>query len=266
MMISQRDSAIAKVRERITRNLVRVAIKSRGYGYVCPVSKELSAALSVAPRRPEVATIFDVGSASGDYAAAALKLIPNAQIFAFEPSKPKFDALRDRFKDQPRVTCVPLALGSVTGEAAFFGPAEGSEMSSLIRRDLSLHGHHVRQVEVVEVVTLDDYVRDLGIEAISILKLDVEGNELEVLKGGIKTIRNIVDVVQFEFGGTSIDAGTYFRDYWNYFVDSNFDLSAIVRGGVMPIDEYSELEELMSYRNLLASRCATSSAARSRRL
>ena len=72
----------------------------------------------------------------------------------------------------------------------------------------------------VEIETLDGYCGAHGIERIDLLKIDVEGHELDVLRGGEATFsRRGVRLVTFEFGGCNIDTRTYVRDFWYFFMD-----------------------------------------------
>lgn len=53
------------------------------------------------------------------------------------------------------------------------------------------------------------------IENIDLLKLDVEGHELDVLQGSAEVFRaQIIEALTFEFFGSNIDSRTYFRDIW----------------------------------------------------
>ena len=51
------------------------------------------------------------------------------------------------------------------------------------------------------------------------MKIDVEGHELDVLKGFGELIKK-VRLIQFEFGGTNIDSKTYLRDFWEFFFET----------------------------------------------
>ena len=83
------------------------------------------------------------------------------------------------------------------------------------------------------------------------VKIDVEGAELSVLRGGLNVLKN-VKAVQFEFGGTAIDAKNYFRDYWNFFTGLNFKLYRYTPSGLLRIETYSEKEEVFEFMNYLA--------------
>ena len=75
-------------------------------------------------------------------------------------------------------------------------------------------------VEKVMCNRLDNIIVD---QKIDFIKIDVEGNEMRVLYGMEKIIRNI-KVLQIEFGGTWIDSRFFYRDLYDYLKKYNFDL------------------------------------------
>lgn len=85
----------------------------------------------------------------------------------------------------------------------------------------------------------------------NLIKLDVEGHELDVLSGG-KEILGKVEVVQFEFGGCNIDTKTYFQDFWYFFQALDFALFRVTPFGVRLIENYSEEDEYFRTTNFLA--------------
>jgi hypothetical protein len=106
------------------------------------------------------------------------------------------------------------------------------------------------RIETINVEKLDDWVHQNRIKP-DFVKIDVEGAELSVLRGGINVLKN-VKAVQFEFGGTAIDAKNYFRDYWNLFTELNFKLYRYTPSGLLRIETYSEKEEVFEFMNYLA--------------
>lgn len=71
--------------------------------------------------------------------------------------------------------------------------------------------------EPVRTERFEDYWRSvLKSRQIDLAKLDIEGHELNALRGFGNAI-NAVNVLQFEFGGCSIDTHTYFQDFWYFF-------------------------------------------------
>jgi hypothetical protein len=81
-----------------------------------------------------------------------------------------------------------------------------------------------------------------GIEHIDLLKLDVEGHELEVLKGAQQLFASgRVATVSFEFGGCNIDSRTYLRDFFEFFSARHMQLARVSTfGHLQPIANYDE--------------------------
>jgi Methyltransferase FkbM domain len=74
--------------------------------------------------------------------------------------------------------------------------------------------------------------------------VDVEGNELNVLKGASEMIRKgNIDFIQFEFGGTDIDSRTFFQDFY-YLLKDNYKIYRIYRNGLDPIRQYNQTQEI----------------------
>ena len=74
-----------------------------------------------------------------------------------------------------------------------------------------VHDDEGRGGEDAKVITLDDYCREQGIEKVSVLKIDVEGFEYEVIKGANKLLHEQwVDLVVVELG---VDPNGYFVFY-----------------------------------------------------
>jgi len=189
---------------------------------------------------PKTLMIFDVGANRGQYLQLALK--QNALIHAFEPSSAAFAELAKRFASNSNVVLNNLALGSQPGTQTLYYDVPGSELSSLYPRHVAHHGHSLTHKEPVEVDTLDNYCVMKGIEHIDLLKLDVEGHELEVLKGAQQLFASgRVATVSFEFGGCNIDSRTYLRDFFEFFSARHMQLARVSTfGHLQPIANYDE--------------------------
>ena len=140
------------------------------------------------------------------------------------------------------------------GELALFADAEQSGMTSVYNRDLQHINVSFTQHEVAAFTTVDAFSVDAGIGQIDLLKIDVEGHELAVLKGAARMIdEGHVRFIQFEFGGTSIDSRTYFRDFWQL-LSPRYTIYRIVGNGLRRIDAYTEFLEIFVTVNFLAER------------
>ena len=235
----------------ILRGLEKPVLKGLGKGYgTSSIDAETRCIEALLDR--DVRLCVDVGGNVGNYTAALLKRFPEARVVTFEPSSTNIALLRDRFGSEPRVTLVPAAVSSTAGEAQLFSDVPGSGLGSLTKRDLSHLNLSFEETESVQTIRLEDYWRDtLQGQRIDILKLDIEGHELDALQGAGEAIAS-TRAVQFEFGGTNIDTRTYFRDFWTFFKDHGFAIYRITPFGNLPIVKYSEREEVFTTTNFIA--------------
>jgi hypothetical protein len=108
--------------------------------------------------------------------------------------------------------------------------------------------------EIVEINTIDEFCSANGIRHIHFLKMDVEGNELNILYGAKQMIESdSIDFIQFEFGGCNIDSRTYFQDFF-YLLKDRYHIYRILKKGLFQIDTYSEKYEIFTTTNYLAQR------------
>jgi FkbM family methyltransferase len=126
--------------------------------------------------------ILDVGANDGESAIKFRAAFPSARIISFEPIASTFEDLKKNTRGRG-IETHKLALGAATKSETMY-VTRFSVTNSLVRPpDDQLVG-----VEQVDVVTLDDFVRDQKIRNIGLLKIDAEGFDLEVIKGAAKTL------------------------------------------------------------------------------
>lgn len=194
----------------------------------------------------------DIGANVGLYSSALLHRWPKANAIAFEPSDHCQGPLVELQRKFRNLVVEQIALGSQSGSSVLYFDRPGSGHASLHKRDLGFMGLSFEGTEEVAVRRLDDALRDRGIRPI-FLKLDVEGHELEVLRGAEESIQT-VQLVQFEFGGTSIDAGTRWRDYWTFFNVRGFSIFRLTPTRLLKVVRYSEEDELPLFATYFAVR------------
>jgi FkbM family methyltransferase len=142
--------------------------------------------------------VFDVGAHVGDRTACFRRL--GARVIAVEPQRDCATLLREEFGDDPDVRIVEAALGAQRGRARLHRNEANPTVSTLSRdfieaaRDADGWRDQVWTSETdVNVITLDDLVDQHG--APGFIKLDIEGFELQALKG----LSTAAPVLSFEF-------------------------------------------------------------------
>jgi FkbM family methyltransferase len=196
--------------------------------------------------------IFDVGANRGAYARMVLDELRDfkLRLHLFEPSGDTYQELCRAIHDD-RVVANNSALGDSVGTAVLHTSTVHSSLASLYARELP-HELRLSGTETVALDTLDRYCGAGSIEQIHLLKLDVEGHELFVLRGGQSMLSaGRIRLIQFEFGGANIDSRTYFRDFWQL-LSPCFSLFRIMKDGLYPVSEYRATLEQFVYSNYLA--------------
>ncbi len=199
-------------------------------------------------------TLFDVGANVGEFTLEILEAFHDKSfhLYAFEPSSRAHAQLKQRVPDLPYVHLQHAGLSDHEGTASLFFPDEGSALASLHQRDLSHINQTFGKKEEVSITTVDQFCRKNNIEYIHLLKIDVEGHELAVLKGAREMMaRNAIEVIQFEFGGTSLDSRSYFKDFFNL-LSSKYKIHRILPKGLRELPVYSEKLEIFQSANYLA--------------
>lgn len=143
--------------------------------------------------------IFDVGANHGDFARAAAAVYPNAQIWLFEPQPALVPSLRELAGPQHgRWHVEPIGLGNVDGTlglqiAADDGIASFVGFSQAYQR-ANPDGERIQSVQT-QVKRLDTFCTQSGIKSISVLKIDVEGLEFDVLAGADNMLRSTTAII-----------------------------------------------------------------------
>jgi FkbM family methyltransferase len=130
---------------------------------------------------------FDVGANIGEFTALAGHCVGRAgQVHAFEASPRTFSQLVDNvaLNRLQNVRLVECAVSSDNGVREFFlSPGIASGSSSLA----PAHDYSGQSVKV-RAVTLDSYVEENGVPSVNVVKLDIEGAELEAVKGASRLL------------------------------------------------------------------------------
>jgi 31-O-methyltransferase len=170
-------------------------------------------------------TVLDVGANVG-VASAFFAIEGAGVVHGFEPVAPIYELLRENISQFPACVAHNVGLGAraTTAEITFYRGANA--MSGLhadpdrdrefVRARMLAHGLSVSRVEAevrdrfvpetltCELRTLSDVVGDLGLDRVDLLKIDVEGAELDVLLGldppGWRRVAQVVCEVNDELG------------------------------------------------------------------
>ena len=205
----------------------------------------------------QMETVFDVGANKGEWTVQARRLFgAGTQIFAFEPVPETHAFLTKQLGALPasgRTYAIHLALGDTDGTATMHVSGHLAGSNSIFQR----HGTHVQsaRTEQVPLQRGDSFCRERAIRRINLLKIDTEGNEMAVLHGfDAMLAKQAIDVIQFEYGGTWIDARAYLGDSFAYLQPRGYRLGKIYPANLAFYDNYDQRMDNFAYSNWIAVR------------
>ncbi len=153
-------------------------------------------------------TIFDVGAHRGESLAFFKAIYPEAKVFSFEPNPSEFEFLSEVAEGYNDVEVFDFAIGEKVGVAQFFRQ-DDSHLGSLLRVNVDStdslgYAKNARNESIdVRVETIDSFCQQFGLDEIALLKIDVQGAEVQVLKGAKRMLRRTqavsVEVSLFDF-------------------------------------------------------------------
>ena len=198
--------------------------------------------------------IFDVGANVGNNSILFANYFGVfAKIYSFEPSLKTFISLKDNTKVYDNIVVENFGFSDREERVTLYMDKDHSGLASVYRRKLDHYNIFMNKSEDVVLKTIDNYCLLNSIDVIHFLKIDVEGHEIKVLEGARDMINsNSIYYIQFEFGGTSIDAKSYFRDFF-YSLNDKYNIYRVVPDGVFQIKEYTESKEIFLYSNYFAA-------------
>ncbi len=214
---------------------------------------------SVISERP---TIFDIGGHKGQSINYLTELFPSSIIYSFEPDPDSFKVISKKKSDQIKV--FNYAISDKVGHASFF-KNRISHTNSLYRINLeskdsiratkerktkkSTFSDEINHKIIVNTMTLEKFVLENRIENIDLLKIDVQGSEEDVLRGGIKVFNRvnsiIVEISLYDFYEKSCN----FIDIEKILVPAGFSLFSILDISRNPMNGRTDWVETLYRKN-----------------
>ncbi|WP_312763790.1 FkbM family methyltransferase [Epilithonimonas sp.] len=139
---------------------------------------------------------MDVGANVGAYLYTLENHLNLENIFAFEPNPQLFKRLKRLF---PKVNLSSVALSDISTIAEFKIPVINGERvhtRGTLQTSIKEKNEEKTILQKVEVKPLDDL--DLNLKNLSFIKIDVEGNEMQTLRGAKKTIEKYKPILMVE--------------------------------------------------------------------
>lgn len=184
------------------------------------------------PQTVDIKTFLDIGANKGEYSWSYFRSFPKGRAWLIEPIPKLHDVIRAKLDDHAdSYMLFDACLGAGPGIVDLHVTNHIGASSVLPMHDAFVQANpHVKEVEVIrkKLITLDEFVNIESIPPVDLLKVDVEGFELEVISGGKNYLRKGVKWILIEHSFVrSADSQRRFVEVHSLLLDSGFELYAI---------------------------------------
>ncbi len=141
--------------------------------------------------------VYDIGASVATWTLLARSIFPKAEIHAFEPLESQRREFSAKTKGIPGIHLHPVALGSIEGDA-LMNVTDSVDSSSLLAPAKASYrdfGAKAVAQEGVRVSKLDDYVVKKSLPWPDLIKLDVQGYELDVLRSAPSCLSRVTALI-----------------------------------------------------------------------
>jgi len=193
-------------------------------------------------------TVLDIGANVGQYTMIASRLVgQRGAVHSFEPEPSNFACLSRgvRLNGRANVRCNQIALADRQGTATLHLASESRNAGA---HSLAATHHSTGSVVEVTIGTLDEYAATLA--ALDVVKLDVEGAELAVLRGGRRSIDRFHPSIVVELSDQNSRPFGYTSDVLaGWLLDRGYLLFLV---GALPLEQYVTSADAPDSFNVLA--------------
>lgn len=194
-------------------------------------------------------TMLDVGASIGEYATILRNFFPQAVIFAFEPHPVNFKKLQEISKN---ASIIPINCAVSLGESeiTLYSHSENNVSCG----SLYQIKHQSNSKTQVKVISLDRFFDDYRVNHVQFIKIDTEGNELNIVKGAKQLIEDgKIDFIQFEFNSMNVLSRSFFDDFSKLL--PQYHLYRMLPDGLIRvIEEPVYVQEQFIFQNIFAIR------------
>ena len=179
-------------------------------------------------REAGIKTIIDVGANDGLFALRINKILPEASIYSFEPIEEVYERLNSNVSGINNIKTFNFALGEQETEKDFYINEFSPSSSFLAMQDKHVEAFPYtaqNKTKKYRVHTLDNVAGKISLDPAVMLKLDVQGYELNVLRGAEEFLKN-VQIIQAEVSFVELYKDQpLFDDVYRYLYERGFKYS-----------------------------------------
>jgi FkbM family methyltransferase len=184
------------------------------------------------PNGSKLDTVLDVGANTGQTALTVVRYFPKSRVYSFEPVPSTFQELVWNIAKHPNIEAICCAMGDSQGSARI--TTEPLSGSNTLLLDVGLNPNPKSLLQV-QVNTIDAFCAEREIQRVSLLKIDTEGYEINVLRGAERLLaEGRIDFIlaECDFFRRSSEPHGDFSEIFKYISSRGFHVVSMYTGGV----------------------------------
>lgn len=173
----------------------------------------------------KINTLFDVGANVGEFSKLLKQILPNSKIFCFEPIKDcqlELNKLKEKYSD---IEIFNFGIGETEKEINLyknkFNPSSSILKLNKLHTEAFPYTSEYSE-EKIKIISLDSIFAKLNIKKNILLKIDVQGFELEVLKGAKESLSQIKLIIVELSTEVLYENQPLFNEVYKYLTDRAF--------------------------------------------
>ena len=201
-----------------------------------------------------IKTVIDIGAHKGEFAQNALQIKSVNKIIAFEPQNKIFQLLKEKFANNKKITLNNFALSEkvekkimkinkMTATSTLNHEINKNSLYFKFKSFLLYQKNSIISEEEINTTTFDVFFNEETFDENTLLKIDTEGYELQVLKGSERKIKE-VKYILIENQFSKMYKGVNFKDCHDFLRKKNFKLLKKFRFPTLHYEDRLYINEL----------------------
>ena len=191
--------------------------------------------------------VLDIGANIGSFSLKAASLVTKGKIISVEPTDYAFQKFKQNLELNPELARSIKPIQAFCSHSMKESNIENLSVYSSwkLKEDGNgknrhpLHGGQEMSASGADLITLDHFLKNEDIEHLDFIKIDTDGNELDVLKSGSKLLQKFKPAIVFEITQYTLsEKEESFSDYYKFLSDLDYEIRTIGKRDLVTIDNF----------------------------